>query len=147
MKNYECLKIFVKTIMILLRVLNIFPRSWLIKFGYSKIGSKIVQRVKQNQANRWFDINGVKMHLDITNPHTWDLRNNKNYEEDVKKIFLSKINEGDIVIDVGANIGYFSLLAAKKIDSKGKIFAIEPMKQANNWLKKNLKITGTKYVN
>ena len=53
--------------MILLRVLNIFPRSWLIKFGYSKIGSKIIQRVKQNQANRWFDINGVKMHLDITN--------------------------------------------------------------------------------
>jgi len=132
--------------MILLRILNIFPRSWLIKIGYSKIGSKIVQRVKQNQANQWFDINGVKMHLDITNPQTWDLRNNKNYEDDVKKIFLSKIKEGDIVIDVGANIGYFSLLAAKKIGSKGKIFAIEPMKQANNWLKKNLKLNDFKNV-
>jgi len=133
-----------KTIMILLRVLNIFPRSWLIKFGYSNIGSKIVQRVKQNQTDRWFDINGVKMHLDITNPHTWDLHNNKKYEDDVKKIFLNKINEGDTVIDVGANIGYFSLLAAKKIGSKGKIFAIEPMKQANNWLKKNLKLNDFK---
>lgn len=136
----------IRKIMILLRILNIFPRSWLIKIGYSKIGSKIVQRVKQNQANQWFDINGVKMHLDITNPQTWDLRNNKNYEDDVKKIFLSKIKEGDIVIDVGANIGYFSLLAAKKIGSKGKIFAIEPMKQANNWLKKNLKLNDFKNV-
>ncbi len=101
MKNYECLNLLTKTIMILLRILNIFPRSWLIKFGYSNIGSKIVQRVKQNQTDRWFDINGVKMHLDITNPHTWDLHNNKKYEDDVKKIFLNKINEGDTVIDVG----------------------------------------------
>ena len=144
MKNYEYFKLLAKTVMILLRVLDIFPRSWLVKFGYSKIGSKIVQRVKQNQANRWFDINGVKMYLDITNPHTWDLRNNKNYEDNVKKIFLSKINEGDTVIDVGANIGFFSLLAAMKIGSKGKIFAIEPMEQANTWLKKNFKLNDFK---
>jgi len=80
------------------------------------------------------------MYLDITNPHTWDLRNNKNYEDNVKKIFLDKISEGDIVIDVGANIGYFSLLAAKKIGPTGKIIAVEPLEQANNWLKKNFQI-------
>ena len=74
--------------MILLKMLNALPRSWLVKFGYSKIGSKMVQRIKQNQAKRWFDIDGVKMYLDITNPHTWDLRNNKKYEIAVKKIFL-----------------------------------------------------------
>jgi len=140
MENNEYLGLLSKLVLILLRMLNIFPRSWLVKFGYSKLGSKLVQWVKQNQADRWFDIDGVKMYLDITNPQTWDLRDEKSYEDNVKKIFLSKINKGDTVIDVGANIGFFSLLAAKKIGSRGKIFAIEPLKQANNWLKKNLKL-------
>jgi len=53
---------------------------------------------------------------------------------------LSKINEGDVVVDVGANIGYFSMLAAKKTGPSGKVFTIEPMQQANTWLKKNFKL-------
>lgn len=36
------------------------------------------------------------------------------------------IKKGDVVIDVGANIGIFSLYAAKKIGSNGLVIAIEP---------------------
>ena len=49
------------------------------------------------------------------------------YEIFIKNIYLPdylSIGENDIVIDIGANIGLFSLFAAKY--TKNKIFAIEP---------------------
>lgn len=38
---------------------------------------------------------------------------------------LDNLKEGDILIDVGANIGVFSLLASSKI-KRGKVYAFEP---------------------
>lgn len=48
------------------------------------------------------------------------------------------LQKGDVVLDVGANIGIFSLLAADKIGIKGKVFAFEPIAQSRALLKKNI---------
>ena len=39
---------------------------------------------------------------------------------------ISSLRLGDIVIDIGANTGYFSLIASQKVGGKGKIFSFEP---------------------
>ena len=39
---------------------------------------------------------------------------------------ISNLRFGDIVIDIGANTGYFSLIASRKVGEKGKIFSFEP---------------------
>ena len=36
------------------------------------------------------------------------------------------IDEGEVIIDLGANLGYYSLLFAKWTGDSGKVFAIEP---------------------
>lgn len=62
-----------------------------------------------------------------------------------KKIYqdkLIKINEGDIVVDVGANYGFFSLYAEKFNPSK--IISFEPSKSIFQYLTKNFK-TGNVY--
>ncbi len=46
------------------------------------------------------------------------------------------IKKNDIIIDIGANIGAFSILAAKSA-SNGKVFAYEPNKENYDMLKKN----------
>jgi hypothetical protein len=38
--------------------------------------------------------------------------------------FIDSINPGDVAMDLGANIGYFSLIASKYIGQKGHIFFI-----------------------
>ena len=48
-----------------------------------------------------------------------------------------KIKEGDTVIDIGANCGYFSLYAATK-NKTGKIYAFEPVAENFKILKKNV---------
>lgn len=37
------------------------------------------------------------------------------------------LNSNDVVLDIGANVGFFSLLAARKIGPNGRVIAFEPM--------------------
>jgi FkbM family methyltransferase len=48
------------------------------------------------------------------------------------------INEGDVVIDLGAGIGDFSVLASRKVGARGKIVAIEPNPDDFKLLSKNI---------
>lgn len=41
-------------------------------------------------------------------------------------LMLSLLRPGDVFIDVGANIGYFSVLAASVVGAQGAVFAFEP---------------------
>ncbi len=61
------------------------------------------------------------------------------YEPYLTKLMLSKIKIGDIVIDIGANIGYDTVLFADKVGKKGKVIAIEPDPENFKILQKNIK--------
>jgi FkbM family methyltransferase len=47
-------------------------------------------------------------------------------ETEVENAFLGLLHPGDVVYDVGANIGWYSLLAAKRVGPAGKVVAFEP---------------------
>ena len=50
------------------------------------------------------------------------------YERDKVKLIKKITKKGDVILDVGAHIGYYTMLFAKIIGSEGKIFAFEPDK-------------------
>lgn len=58
---------------------------------------------------------------------------------DEESFITSYLREGDTFIDVGANIGYVTLTAAKKIGNSGKIISIEPHPRTFIFLNKNIK--------
>jgi len=64
------------------------------------------------------------------------------YEEDSSFLFNKLIKDGDNVIDIGAHIGYYTLLAARKAGPSGRIYAFEPEIENLKWLNTNLKING-----
>ena len=49
------------------------------------------------------------------------------------------LEPGDIVADIGANIGYYTLQEARLVGTKGKVYAIEPAPQNAELLRKNVK--------
>ncbi|MDQ2803103.1 MAG: FkbM family methyltransferase, partial [Pseudomonadota bacterium] len=49
-----------------------------------------------------------------------------NYELDVTAVFRRLLRPGMAVLDIGANIGYFSMLAAALVGPHGHVLAIEP---------------------
>ena len=68
------------------------------------------------------------------------------YSELELKTILKFINEGDVVFDIGSNIGCFSVPIAKKVGSNGKVFSFEPQPFINKLLKKNIQENGLNNV-
>ncbi len=60
------------------------------------------------------------------------------YEPAETKLFLEKVQEGNTVFDIGANIGYYTVLASKKVGPKGKVYSVEPLNSAVKLLKQNI---------
>jgi FkbM family methyltransferase len=46
---------------------------------------------------------------------------------DEKRLYLSVIKKGDVVFDIGANIGYFTMLFSDLVGPRGTIHAFEPV--------------------
>ena len=59
-------------------------------------------------------------------------------EDDIVKLFRSK--EGNIVVDVGAHIGKYTIIASKMVGSKGKVIAIEAHPVNYDILKQNIEL-------
>jgi len=62
------------------------------------------------------------------------------HEEATTNLFKKAVRERDIIVDLGANIGYFSLLAAKLTGKEGKVYSFEPEPKNYNYLLKNIKL-------
>jgi len=62
------------------------------------------------------------------------------------EVIKKEIKEGDVVLDIGANIGYYTLIFAKLVGPKGKVFAFEPDPENFALLNKNIKINEYKNV-
>jgi FkbM family methyltransferase len=47
-------------------------------------------------------------------------------EREQTAAFVSSVREGDVFFDIGANVGYYSILGSRIVGPRGKVFAIEP---------------------
>lgn len=70
----------------------------------------------------------------------------KQYEPHVARIVRSLLNPGDTFIDIGANLGYFTLLAASLVGEHGSVIAFEPSPENCRLLRRSLSQNGFKNV-
>jgi FkbM family methyltransferase len=61
-------------------------------------------------------------------------------------VWQSALKKGDVVIDGGANWGYWSLVASKLIGKEGRVFAFEPVPSTIRALQRNIRASGTQNV-
>jgi len=62
------------------------------------------------------------------------------YEPLTTELFKRRIKRGDVVLDIGAFIGYYTLIAARLVGENGKVFAFEPDPTNFQLLRKNVSI-------
>jgi FkbM family methyltransferase len=56
-----------------------------------------------------------------------------------KRLYLSLIRRGDVVLDIGANVGYFTMLFSDLVGKKGEVHAFEPIPGTFRELSRNMR--------
>lgn len=62
------------------------------------------------------------------------------YEPDVWERIMGEIRTGDVIVDVGANIGLYTIAFAKRVGPEGRVIAFEPDSDNFRALEKNVKL-------
>lgn len=68
------------------------------------------------------------------------------YEYDKQNIFEQEVKLGNVVFDIGAQAGFYSLLASVLVGNQGKVFAFEPLPRNLSYLRTHLEINQIKNV-
>ena len=103
------------------------------------------------EEKRLVDVNGCKMLVHMEEYKGIDGITHQElllgiYEKYTTALFKELVGGGMNVIDIGANIGYYTLLAAKLVGDEGKVFAFEPEPRNYALLLKNIELNGYKNV-
>ncbi len=94
------------------------------------------------------EVNGYRLHLDVRNDAglTRELYIYRKWENNVTD-FLSAsgiIPGGGAVLDIGANIGYYTCLFSGLAGNSGVVYAVEPVSDSRLMLGKNLRLNNIK---
>lgn len=81
---------------------------------------------------------GSQMHCDARDLVQCAIMHFRIWEPNISKEFERRIKAGDIVVDVGANVGYYSLLAAKLVGEQGHVVALEASPGITQMLVRNI---------
>jgi len=100
-------------------------------------------KIKTRNGMLLRNIQGSKMYLDLRDKGiSRELIFNDIREEKATLHIKKTLKKDDIVIDIGANIGYFALMEAKSVGNNGKVYAVEPVSSNFELLKRNITING-----
>jgi len=85
---------------------------------------------------------GLKMqvHTSADQMISAKLREDRCWEAYETALTLKHLQPGDVYVDVGANIGYYTLVAAQRVGVQGKVFAYEPDPDNFKLLKHNVEV-------
>lgn len=69
------------------------------------------------------------------------------YERHMQRLFREHIRPGATVFDVGANAGFFTLLASKLAGDSGRVYAFEPLPRNLDFLERHIRLNDLANVN
>jgi len=134
------------------------PKDYLLKTRFGKIlkkipGLKNFYRAEHNFSNWLYyklkpkgvtliNVQGNKMYVNTEDTIGRILLIDRVMEIYTTKLFEKMIKKNMTVIDIGAHIGYFTLLLAKLVGTNGTVYAFEPEPSTYRFLCKNIKING-----
>lgn len=112
----------------------------------SRMKKKLVRRIyKPLTATlpKVVELNGLSFHIPRDLDNSYILHEP---ELGTQQIIRRHLKPGMIAIDVGANIGYLTLLMAKLVGPKGKIYAVEPAQDNLEFLRRNVRLNGAENI-
>jgi len=112
------------------------PRSLLRRAAFRAIGGRLPALIASYEDGRRFRVPArdalyAQVFIDGA------------YEPAETAVAMELLSPGDFAIDVGANVGWFSLAMASSVGAKGQVWAIEPVPPLLRQLHSNLELNPT----
>src|SRR5688572_13383634 len=98
-----------------------------------RIGTGMGQRIVKTRY-------GFRLHVDLAEWIGQHIFLTGDYERPTSALIRTLAVEGSTVLDVGANIGFFSLLASRSVGATGRVLAFEPVAATCAQLRANLQL-------
>jgi FkbM family methyltransferase len=142
-------------------VTKLYRRFWYSVFSFvvrhlsktdlaqSRLLANIYHRLSTNFVGREeveVRVHGQTMHVDAAFGITLESAGTYASERLMTEIFTKLVMEGMTVVDVGAHAGYYTLIAARAVGNKGKVFAFEPESSNYQLMLKNIKLNNHRNV-
>jgi FkbM family methyltransferase len=119
---------------------------WLAIYKLARVSMEFLNnriRPKNQKGYVVKEILGSKMNLDLADPGISQQLMIDGIREAMSVGVVKRLlKEGDVIVEAGANIGYYALLESRLIGNKGKIYAIEPVPANMELLRKNIALNG-----
>jgi len=97
-------------------------------------------------AIRWLHCkkmkDGFEMELETSECGQAQLAKNRTIEPLTAKLFQRLLASDDVYVDIGANVGFHTLLARSRIGSSGQVIAVEPLPYNGDRLLRNWLVNG-----
>jgi FkbM family methyltransferase len=91
--------------------------------------------------------NGMSIHCNLWDEVQFDIwAHDANYERPDSHYLLRHLQAGMVFFDVGANVGYYTLMAAPMVNRDGAVHAFEPMPDTFSALCANIQRNGLDWV-
>ncbi len=127
----------------------ITSRGWSLS-GKSRLARYLSKKNKKNAISfegiSWMQNENILLHIDTKSYVEWCVFSMAEYETELARLIRSQVNEGNVCLDIGANIGIQSLRMAQETTQTGKVIAFEPVNSLRERLEKNLALNRTTQV-
>ena len=107
------------------------------RFRFVRFMDRLIQAIIRSDV---VDVLGHRMYLDRGD--SLHLSTEGVYEPLVTELVQKEVRPGDVVLDIGAHIGYYTLIFAGRVGPDGRVFAFEPEPGNCALLEKNVHANG-----
>jgi len=105
---------------------------------------RLSHRILPSDEKVWAQVergHGQGLWLEL-NPRTGQQYLHGEVEPVIQEVLADRLKPGMVFYDLGANIGFFSLLAARLVGATGKVFSFEPDPENARRLRRNIERNG-----
>jgi len=119
---------------------NRLLHRWLLRVRPAELAD-LLKRILCIRRQVAISPSGVKLWLDPVTHFSRHVMSPGGYEPQMSNLIRSLLRKDDVFVDVGANEGYFSVLASLASEG-GRIFALEPQSRLIPVIEENLRLNG-----
>jgi FkbM family methyltransferase len=120
-----------------------WSRPW-IGYFYRSVADRVAQRIRRTGSPfRRVSVGDISLVLDVTEFTTRTLYfGHVEYEPATAECLHQHLGPGGVFVDIGANHGYFTMLAAALVGPTGRVIAFEPSPRVFEQLQTHVQLNG-----